>query len=46
MARWQAVQPPVGQQLRKKRGDEKKAAKAILDAIILKHQARRWASAS
>lgn len=26
--------------------DEKKAAKALLDALILKHQARRWASAS
>lgn len=26
--------------------DEKKAAKAILDALILKHQARRWVSAS
>ena len=27
-------------------GGEKKAAKALLDALILKHQARRWASAS
>lgn len=26
--------------------DEKKAAKPLLDALILKHQARRWASAS
>jgi len=26
--------------------DEKKAAKTLLDALILKHQARRWASAS
>jgi len=26
--------------------DEKKIVKALLDALILKHQARRWASAS
>ena len=26
--------------------DEKKAARTLLDALILKHQARRWASAS
>jgi len=26
--------------------DEKKAAKTLLDALILKHQARRWASTS
>jgi hypothetical protein len=26
--------------------DETKAAKTLLDALILKHQARRWASAS
>jgi len=26
--------------------DEKKAAKTLLDALILTHQARRWASAS
>jgi transcriptional regulator with XRE-family HTH domain len=26
--------------------DEKKAARILLDALILKHQARRWASAS
>lgn len=26
--------------------DEKKVAKAVLESLILKHQARRWASAS
>jgi hypothetical protein len=26
--------------------DAKRAAKTLLDALILKHQARRWASAS
>ncbi|MDZ4862256.1 MAG: hypothetical protein SGJ01_02325 [Gemmatimonadota bacterium] len=26
--------------------DEKKSAKTLLDALILTHQARRWASAS
>jgi transcriptional regulator with XRE-family HTH domain len=26
--------------------EEKKVAKAVLDSLILKHQARRWASAS
>ena len=26
--------------------DEKKIAKAVLESLILKHQARRWASAS
>jgi len=26
--------------------DDKKAAKTLLDALILKHQARRWASAT